>query len=122
MVLAMKILNFIKDFFTNKPGICLVLANFLVAIWGLIEKEGNFRHFHFYYEPLSTKILALINTPAIMFAETVDRLFFTYQYHLSAVIISNFEFALIVIFSCVQWLLVGHIINQIYRTNSDKHS
>ena len=107
-----KFLEKLKVFFINPNGLVLVLANFLLAILGVREKGWNFSHFHLYYEPIETTILFIINVPAILIAQFAYELFFTrLRLVSSSATIYDFEMVLIVLFSSLQWLLLGLTVN-----------
>ncbi len=104
----------IKNFFTSRIGLALVFANLFFALWGIIEKGGDYSIFHFYYEPIPIKILTITNLPAIVLAESISRTFFPLPAsHFTFVEIDNFEMLLIVVFSIFQWLLLGYLCNLI---------
>lgn len=108
------------NFLINSNGLFLVLSNFLLAIIGIRNKEWGFSFFHFYYEPIETKILAIINLPAIMSAQFVYGLFFTRSYSGSSITVYDFEMVLIVFFSILQWLLIGSTINFPFQKTQEK--
>ena len=111
----------LKTFFTNRIALTAVLANLVLAIWGLSEKGWNYSNFHFYNEPLPVKILAIINLPVIFLVEIVWRSLFPLPVsQFDSVIIDTFEMFLIVIFSIFQWLLIGYFLNLILRSNQEK--
>ncbi len=112
----------LKGFFANRNGLVLVFANFLLAILGIRDKGWNFSGFHWFYEPLEIKILTLINIPAIFIAQFFYELFFTRpQLSSSLITIYNVEMMLIVLFSNLQWLLVGSFINFPFQKPQEKN-
>ena len=105
----------IKNFFTNRIGVGLVFVNLFLALWGIIEKGGVYSSFHFYYEPIQIKILAIANLPIIALAESISRMFYPLPDSNSKFVkIDDFEMSLIVMFSILQWLLFGYLCNLIF--------
>ena len=105
----------IKNLFTNRIGLALVFTNLFLALWGIIEKGGDYRSFHFVYEPISIKILTLTNLQIIVLAESISKTMFSSSgSHFGLVEINNFEMLLIVVFSILQWLLFGYFCNFIF--------
>ena len=106
----------IKSFFTNPIGWILVFTNLLLAIWGIIEKGGDYSSFHFTYEPLSIKILSIVNIPIIVIAESISEMVYPpVGPQFSMVFINNFEMLLIVVFSIFQWLFIGYLYKFIFK-------
>ena len=89
----------------------MVLLNFLLTILGLVFKEFDYSYFHFTYEPIAIKILSLINLPAIILGGLVGMFFdSSNDSQPTFVIITDAEFLSIVIFSILQWLIIGYVI------------
>lgn len=106
----------LKKFFTNPIGLAAVLINFLLAIWGLFEKGWNYSNFHLFHEPLPIQILTLTNYFAISLAEMISKAFFQPEHSdFGYAIISEFEMFLIVIFTILQWLIIGYICSLLVR-------
>ena len=109
------LLTQIKSFFTNRIGLTLVFVNLFLALWGILEKGGSYSHFHFFYEPIQIKLLTIINLPVIILSESISRMLFPLPAsNFSYVIISDFDMLLTVIFSILQWLMVGYLCNLIF--------
>lgn len=106
------LLSQIKILFTNRIGFVLIFANFVLAFWGLAQKGWNYNTFHFYYEPLPTKIFTIVNLPAIAFAELINNLLYSPpKAGTSLIEISNGELLLSIVFSIFQWLLIGYLLD-----------
>jgi hypothetical protein len=111
----------LKIFFTNRTGLILVFTNFVLVIWGLAEKGWNYNIFHYYYEPIPIKIFTVINAIAIALAGEVNNLLYPPpETGWSFVIISNFELMLLVVFSISQWLLIGYLLDLMFRLGQEK--
>lgn len=116
------LLRQIKIFFTNRLGLALVFFNLFLALWGISEKGEDYDKFHFYYEPIPIKILAIINLPALIASDFLTKLVLSPPKSQSSLyIIGNFEMLHIVIFSIFQWLLIGYVCNLIYRSYQDEN-
>jgi hypothetical protein len=110
------LLSQIKNFFTNRISLSAVLANFVLAIWGLSEKDWSYNSFHFIYEPIPIKILTIINIPAIAIGESLaNQLFPSPSQPFGYVETNNSEMLFIVIFSILQWLLFGFVCKLIFQ-------
>jgi hypothetical protein len=106
-------MKLVKAFFGNRWGLTLVAVNFLMAAWGVVEKRGDYQSFHYYYEPLPIKIIALVNLPAITLAEVVNAVFFSpVGDTFSMIWYSRFTMFLVAVFSSLQWLAIGFFLKK----------
>lgn len=102
----------LKIFFTNRIGLLAVLTNFLLAILGLFQKDWSYDSFHFTYEPVSIKVLAISNLLVINLAESISRSLLPFpNSNIGNVRINAIEMLLIVIFSIFQWLFFGYLLS-----------
>lgn len=107
----------LRIFFTNKLGLILVFANLILVIWGLSEKGCDYNYFHFYHEPISIKIVTVINFPALLLGELIYSWFFPPESGSTLIFVSNSKILLISIFSIFQWLLMGYLLNLMLLSN-----
>lgn len=104
------IISNLQQAFLNKVTLFTVLIHWTIVIIAFYIRGGWNLQIHFYYEPLLSKILLLLNLPAITIAESLSM-------PLNTLIAENYPLKTTVIFVLsitVQWVLIGYVINKLF--------
>lgn len=118
-----RVLDQLKFLLADRISWTLVSLNGFLLSLGLWMKDWDFRHFHFYYEPIPIQIFTLINFPALLIAEFTERLMFGVSGQAASYVrISEFQALSICFFSILQWLIVGRVLSFLFSRTSNLNS
>lgn len=116
----MRFLLFIKSLINSRTAQILVLSNLFLLFYALIDRGNLITPFHFHYESILIKILAIINLPALFSAGIIVTILFTMLSIANDLPSQYIQYLIAVLCASGQWALIGYWVEAILKRRLHK--